>query len=313
MKLCINCDTENALDAVFCSECGMSLMQAPTGEEAMKVKRAFQAESRPEGSRPQPKRRVPATYKVLGPLGGLLISTAVCVLFGLSQEAVETFPEWVSSNPSAACLQMVLIFGTLLAFAAFMAWRAAEGLGAEVAEMWDRMTTSREASREAHRLGADMVRRHLTGLELSKADLEGVNAEGANLEGAILPEASLVGANLREANLSRANLEGSDLSNANLLRANVQDANLEGANLRAAYLYDANLRGAALKHANLAQADLRYANLTGANLEGALLTGATLDRTTVMPQGWRTSSPAVQRKSQTSKGFGRLCPQAGRR
>lgn len=280
MKLCINCDTENALDAVFCSECGMSLMQAPTGEEAMKLNRAFQAESRPEGSRPQPKRRVPATYKVLGPLGGLLISTAVCVLLGLWEGAVETFPEWVSSNPSAACLQMVLIFGTLLALAAFMGWRAAEGLGAEFAEMWDRIVASRAASRaasrEARRLGADMVRRHLTGLELSKADLEGVNAEGANLEGAILPEASLVGANLREANLFRANLERSDLSNANLLRANVQDANLEGANLRAAYLYDANLRGAALKHANLAQADLRYANLTGANL----------DDTTVMPQGW---------------------------
>lgn len=38
MKLCINCYTENADDAVFCSECGMSLMGAPTGEEATRLK-----------------------------------------------------------------------------------------------------------------------------------------------------------------------------------------------------------------------------------------------------------------------------------
>jgi ribosomal protein L40E len=29
MKACINCYTENALDAVFCSNCGMSLMGGP--------------------------------------------------------------------------------------------------------------------------------------------------------------------------------------------------------------------------------------------------------------------------------------------
>ncbi|HEM62588.1 MAG TPA: zinc ribbon domain-containing protein, partial [Chloroflexi bacterium] len=33
-KLCINCDTLNDPDAVFCSKCGMSLMGAPTPEEA---------------------------------------------------------------------------------------------------------------------------------------------------------------------------------------------------------------------------------------------------------------------------------------
>jgi len=37
MKVCINCDTLNDLDAVFCSKCGMSLMGAPTPEEARKL------------------------------------------------------------------------------------------------------------------------------------------------------------------------------------------------------------------------------------------------------------------------------------
>jgi ribosomal protein L40E len=38
MKVCRNCDTENPLDAVLCSECGMSVTRAPTGEEARKLK-----------------------------------------------------------------------------------------------------------------------------------------------------------------------------------------------------------------------------------------------------------------------------------
>ncbi len=35
MKLCLNCESGNPLDAVFCTECGMSLMRAPIGEEAI--------------------------------------------------------------------------------------------------------------------------------------------------------------------------------------------------------------------------------------------------------------------------------------
>jgi hypothetical protein len=38
MKLCRNCATESPLDAVLCSECGMSVTRAPTGEEARKLK-----------------------------------------------------------------------------------------------------------------------------------------------------------------------------------------------------------------------------------------------------------------------------------
>lgn len=39
IKLCPNCDTENAADAVTCSECGTSLTRAPTGETAEKARR----------------------------------------------------------------------------------------------------------------------------------------------------------------------------------------------------------------------------------------------------------------------------------
>lgn len=44
MRLCLNCHTENPLDAVSCSECGMSLARAPTGDEAENLLQARRAE-----------------------------------------------------------------------------------------------------------------------------------------------------------------------------------------------------------------------------------------------------------------------------
>jgi hypothetical protein len=38
MKLCINCYSDNLDDEILCSECGMSLMGAPTGEEAARLR-----------------------------------------------------------------------------------------------------------------------------------------------------------------------------------------------------------------------------------------------------------------------------------
>ncbi len=38
IRLCVNCDTENPVDAVMCLECGMSLTRAPTGESAPKAR-----------------------------------------------------------------------------------------------------------------------------------------------------------------------------------------------------------------------------------------------------------------------------------
>lgn len=38
IKLCINCNTENPIDAVICLECRMSLTQAPTGEATLELK-----------------------------------------------------------------------------------------------------------------------------------------------------------------------------------------------------------------------------------------------------------------------------------
>ena len=296
MKLCLNCQIENSLDAVFCSQCGMSLTRAPTGEEAVKAREAFEAES-PSGRRSRPRPEQPPTvwYRSVRWLAGLLVGLYLCVIFALLEDVdVEAL---VVSSPSGACLATVFLFLPILAFAAFMAWPAAQGLGAEVAEMWDRS----RASREARRLGVDMIRRHLTGIELSKADLDGANAEGADLQGAILPEASLVGATLRRANLSFADLRSSDLEAANLAwaeleRAILVEARLVGANLRSANLSRASLQRSDLSNANLFRANLQGAHLESANLlgahleeanvEGAHLAGAIFDDTTVMPEGW---------------------------
>ena len=38
IRLCINCETENPVDVVSCSKCGMSLRRAPVGEDALKFK-----------------------------------------------------------------------------------------------------------------------------------------------------------------------------------------------------------------------------------------------------------------------------------
>ena len=52
MKVCINCHTESPIDEVFCSECGMSLMRAATGDEAVRLKtgRRTQPEQPPTAS-----------------------------------------------------------------------------------------------------------------------------------------------------------------------------------------------------------------------------------------------------------------------
>jgi ribosomal protein L40E len=215
IKICLNCHTENSLDAVFCSQCGMSLTRAPTAEEAVKAREPFEAES-PSTWRRRPRAEQPRSVvpRSVRQLAGLLVGLYLCLIFSLAE--VLDVEALVASSPSAACLAALFVFLPMLALAAFAGWRAATGLGAELPEMWDRVAALREASREARRLGADTVRRHLEGMDLSKADLEGANAEGANLEGAILPEASLARANLRQANLSFADLRSSDLEGANL-------------------------------------------------------------------------------------------------
>jgi hypothetical protein len=45
-KVCINCYMENPPDAVLCAECGMSLRRAATGEEAIKLREGYDAQSR---------------------------------------------------------------------------------------------------------------------------------------------------------------------------------------------------------------------------------------------------------------------------
>jgi hypothetical protein len=50
MKLCINCCTLTADDVLLCAECGMSLIKVPTGEEAVELRKAYQADH-PEETR----------------------------------------------------------------------------------------------------------------------------------------------------------------------------------------------------------------------------------------------------------------------
>ena len=72
MKLCTNCHTENTDDVVFCSKCGMSLMGAPTGEEAMKLKEkatkpeepAIRPEPQPPPSGETPTRQTRLAYRL---------------------------------------------------------------------------------------------------------------------------------------------------------------------------------------------------------------------------------------------------------
>lgn len=60
MKPCINCYTLNPDDVVFCSKCGMSLMGAPTGEEAIEeaMRRAEEAAALEEKRREERQRRL---------------------------------------------------------------------------------------------------------------------------------------------------------------------------------------------------------------------------------------------------------------
>jgi uncharacterized protein YjbI with pentapeptide repeats/ribosomal protein L40E len=288
MKLCINCHALNSPDAIFCSECGMTLIKAPTGEEAVKPRKAHEA-AHPEQAR--------SSDTTDGYRPGPVV-IAVAVGAGLLLFLLELIFEY----PSYSQLLVIYMGIVLAGVAAFCVWVAAMDFGARLTDR----SARRGRLREARRLGAYMTHTHAAGMELSKANLAGADAQRASLEGAILIEANLAQANLAEANLegavlsqarlaqanliganlSRANLAGADLSEANLSSASLRQANLLGANLERARLHAANLTEAHLPQANLQRAELEGANLEGANLQGARLAGADVDSTTVMPEGW---------------------------
>lgn len=344
MKLCINCYTLNADDAVFCSECGMSLIEAPTGEEALKLGKAYQAAHPQEVRKPQPERpdfhwnqipwdqiqwdKVPWAIMLL--LGNLLFCLIVDLIVSALPRPAEDTGQSAVPSPGVD-IRMILIFGTALALVAICIWLAAMDFGARLTDRWVRRGRRRVPPAETRRLGAHMADIDLPGIDLSRTNLEWADFEGANLEGAVLVEADLTGskmaevdlegavlsrarlleANLRSANLCRANLAGADLSRANLHRAGLQDANLEGANLRGAILYAADLNRANLRQANLEQCDLKYAKLEGAKLEGASLRGADVDDTTVMPEGWKDIVGSKPADEPDQQGYWQTVPPAG--
>lgn len=153
MKVCINCHTENPDDAIACSECGMSLTGAPSGEEAIKPKEKA-SEFEEEGGGPQAQRPssmfsvwvravtrpVPATYEELlqeepNPtlstaagwiaIGGLIsaaLTGLLAPLFGLPQGMSGEIPVWVwviglVAVPIAGIISFVVLSAILLAIA----------------------------------------------------------------------------------------------------------------------------------------------------------------------------------------------------
>jgi hypothetical protein len=62
MKLCINCHTENPEDEVFCSKPGKSLLAAPTGEEATRLKEVPAKAEAESGAQPAQRRSMFSTW-----------------------------------------------------------------------------------------------------------------------------------------------------------------------------------------------------------------------------------------------------------
>ena len=321
IKVCLNCDTENALDAVFCSECGMSLTRAAREEAAqlapgLWMRRTARALAlvwagywtvsyvswvwNPGGD------WGPADYWPAGMVATLVLASWVAAAV-----------PWRWEHAGAGLLLFATFVLPLAGYAFLISLWGPEGsfvlsMGCLISQVpmallalpasrlllvsWRRSRTAErqrgtDAAKRYHQTGESLRGVDLSGcdlaeLDLSTAELHGANLAEANLERGMLMGASLAGADLRDSNLSHANLEGADLSNAVLARANLQDAELKSADLRQAFLYRADLQGAMLRGANLEEADLRYADLEGANLEGAHLAGAQVSDGTIMPAGW---------------------------
>jgi|GEM_PF-1761464 len=260
MKLCINCHTLNALDEVFCSECGMSLIKVPTGEEALRLRKAWEADQAEAATRADTTdRNRPGPLAIALGIGWTLFA---CMIEVLSESELD----WQ--------IKVILVGIWLAGVAAVGIWQAAMAWGARLTDWW----AGRGRRREARQLGAYMADTHRAGIELSKAELAGADARRASLEGAMLVEANLAEANLQRANLSKARLDGANLRSANLCRANLAGAELSRADLGGACAAEASLEGATLVESDLTGANLRDANLSHANLEGSDLSHANLLR-----------------------------------
>lgn len=269
VRLCINCDTENPGDAVICSECGMSLRRAPTGEEALKLK--AEVEPRTES----PMRKVgDSADRAAGLTGPIPWAAAVVWAVGWMVPYIWLVAAYAAAD-DIAWEDLPILTGLWLLWClapTLVLWRQRSRTAERQRVMRDHYDAAKRYHQTGESLrGADLSRSDLTGIELSKADLRGANLMRADLSGA-----NLEGANLSRANLEAANLQGASLKEATLDQAVMRRANLREAKLERAILWRAKLYGAQLGGANLQEADLLK----------AVLEGARLDDSTVMPEGW---------------------------
>ena len=145
MKVCLNCQTENSLDAVFCSQCGMSLTGAPSGEKAVKAREGMErARSAIPPAPPRPGRRMRRTARILALVSAgcwtlLLISTPGLLefiddslaVFGARQPG--TFSQLTGWGSWAYVVIAVLVLGSWAV--AVIPWRW-EAVGGVLLVLW---------------------------------------------------------------------------------------------------------------------------------------------------------------------------------
>jgi hypothetical protein len=132
MKLCTNCHTLNSPDAILCSECGMSLIKAPTGEAALKLRKVWEADH-PEELRPSGKAGRPTETA-----GGHRPKSPIAIAFVIGSVLVSCLLEltFESDDPSVRQTGEILLGIVLAGLAAFYAWVAAIALGGRLADRW---------------------------------------------------------------------------------------------------------------------------------------------------------------------------------
>ena len=117
-KLCINCATENPADAVFCSECGMSLTRAPTGDPAEKARSAADVRDVREGKGNGMHRirrclllAVMACWSVLFGAVGCYYGFMAAFFVGAGLEGYSTARNYFLGATALALAPWVIVFG----------------------------------------------------------------------------------------------------------------------------------------------------------------------------------------------------------
>lgn len=137
-----------------------------------------------------------------------------------------------------------------------------------------RLTTIKDALKEAWNRGLRLNQVDLRQTDLSNANLVGFDIRDADLTGADLSGAELTGANLTRASLRFANLNKTRLDNCSMPYVDLRKANLSGASMIKTFMPKSSVEGADLKDANLEGATISGVIVSGANFKNANLTDA---------------------------------------